>query len=689
MIKSSHSRRPELRKPAKQNLRHTDGLCDVLFTREHNKMTGLECGDYKKPAQQYRKVRIFEDTQKIDINKNNSPQEISNQSKRTLIPKLSRFGFGIEEKCSSGLYLSHKPKITQSLNQSTDPYELIESGVAIWEQKNLRSRRYKIDCKLKNLRRYGLTTAAHFLYAFGPWSIQSGDKISIHGRRSSSAVSIRRSIMDPDLQLPVSKKQLTASVSMTSIKSGISTLGSTRGRVVLFWTPDYWYRPRAATAAYHELRRHLNQLRDFQLDKTQVSQRKFFLKKNHSYQYDDKKKLYDKTSCILSRIFSSKQGKKKKKYRRDDSRLTNHFQSILKMNLRITVWDLDSATVARQLTLIDRDLFLRIPLTEMHCLINQKSSRNTPNISAWIAFSHRISCLTASEILAIQKLDMRTRIVVRFINVANKCYSMGNFHSCRSILAGLQSPSIYRLKSTWSYVKAHHNTRYQIMSKLCKVFKNPRTKAYTNAWMKAERAPPLIPYVGDLLIKVLEIDRETGSHCNQADYQQPAERQVIPVNWDSGSTFLTHDFNGRISAANFNNQQAQVYRENKQGILQKILSVAMVKFRHGASNSQIKTLSKDIFWAARQLILARKYFNRWKMVVITAKIISEKEKKKQLSTSERKSTEIITSWLINCQRHAQGYEFPGHSLAWEFLLKARYQEDKENFILSRKLEPPV
>lgn len=65
----------------------------------------------------------------------------------------------------------------------------------------------------------------------------------------------------------------------------------------------------------------------------------------------------------------------------------------------MTAWDFDSTTLAQQLTMIDRDLFLKVSSTELSVLLWQQSSKNAPNIAAMIAFSHRISCLIASEIL--------------------------------------------------------------------------------------------------------------------------------------------------------------------------------------------------------------------------------------------------------------------------------------------------
>lgn len=49
--------------------------------------------------------------------------------------------------------------------------------------------------------------------------------------------------------------------------------------------------------------------------------------------------------------------------------------------------------------MIDKELFLKIPSSELNVLVWQQSSRNAPNIGALLAFSHRITCLIATEIL--------------------------------------------------------------------------------------------------------------------------------------------------------------------------------------------------------------------------------------------------------------------------------------------------
>lgn len=184
-------------------------------------------------------------------NKYGKTQQHHQKLTASLTSKVSRFGLGIPEKCNSELILGPYPGDSSYVDPRiahhiVDPYKLIESGVTVWEDhcKSLRSQRHP--------RRYAFSSAAQFFHALGPWSVQPGERESVQTFRSPSAVNIRRQPSDPDLRLPVSRRQLTASISCAALASGgasnISTI--TRGRVILFWTPEYWYRPQAAAAAY-------------------------------------------------------------------------------------------------------------------------------------------------------------------------------------------------------------------------------------------------------------------------------------------------------------------------------------------------------------------------------------------------------------------------------------------------------
>lgn len=171
-------------------------------------------------------------------------QQYREGPKGSLAAKISRFGLGVPEKCNSELILG--PYRGDRGYVDVDARKLIESGVTIWED-NCRSLKDQ-----RHPRRYGFSSAAHFFHALGPWSVQPGERETVQTLRSPSAVNIRRQPSNPELRLPISRRQLTASVSCAALTAGGSSIigAVTRGRVILFWTPEYWYRPQAAAAAY-------------------------------------------------------------------------------------------------------------------------------------------------------------------------------------------------------------------------------------------------------------------------------------------------------------------------------------------------------------------------------------------------------------------------------------------------------
>ncbi|KAF5277535.1 hypothetical protein FQA39_LY18473 [Lamprigera yunnana] len=99
--------------------------------------------------------------------------------------------------------------------------------------------------------------------------------------------------------------------------------------------------------------------------------------------------------------------------------------------------------------------------------------------------------------------EIRARLISRLINAAEKCHKLSNFQSCKTILCGLQSLSVYRLHKTWMYVRKRHATKYQIFEILSRLYRDPRMPNYQKAFLKASETPPYLPYLGDLMLKLL------------------------------------------------------------------------------------------------------------------------------------------------------------------------------------------
>ncbi|XP_031844907.2 uncharacterized protein LOC116432346 [Nomia melanderi] len=662
------------------------GLCDVLFIRDHNRRYCNTKKFYTNcpscPCQRIvvedkvvekRNVWYEEDE---DVPKR-TPEEEAKILKKCLTGRISRFGFGIPEKCDSRLVLTECYPIKEDGRFAEKFCRLTENAVKVWENGGQGS--CKSSKHPRHFRRYGLCTAAHFLHSLGPWTVQPGERSFLQGRRSFSLVTIRRQPVDIELKLPVSRRQLSTSISYTALQSGrYGSIGtSVKGRVVLFWTPEYWYRPRPASAAYRELRRHLNHLKSYRQEKERPAKRNFFSRRRKCQCEEDSIIVAEEKPSFLERIFSgSGSSKRKKKHENQENNDTVQLRRLLRMDFRITIWDIDSTTLATQVTLVDRDLFARIPAEEIEIVVFQRSSRNAPNLAAWIAFSHRVACLVASEILTIKKLSVRSRIIARLVNAASKCFAMGNFHSCRSILAGLQAPPIYRLRNSWFYLRVHHANRYKAMERLCKIYKSPCALSYQRAWMKAEGNPPSMPYVGDLLIKLLGL--------SNPGRRQECNNNFLPA---KDRIFQQHPVHANPSDTIKNSSDLKCNQglEQKPSVGKRILTV-LTRMRRRKDPGTVQE-EQELPWMSREQDLAWKYFYHWRNVILKRRaVVKEQERLRDMDPRMKRVLDVVF-WLADCQKQAQGYDFPRHSFTREFLLKTRYREDKENFFISLKLEP--
>lgn len=59
-----------------------------------------------------------------------------------------------------------------------------------------------------------------------------------------------------------------------------------------------------------------------------------------------------------------------------------------------------------------------------------------------------------SEIVRIKDMDLRVKVVEKFIRIAHTCYNHSNFSSLIQVMLGLQAHSVSRLSQTWNRVRA-------------------------------------------------------------------------------------------------------------------------------------------------------------------------------------------------------------------------------------------
>lgn len=217
------------------------------------------------------------------------------------------------------------------------------------------------------------------------------------------------------------------------------------------------------------------------------------------------------------------------------------------------------------------------------------------------------------------------------------------------------------------------------MEKLSKIYRSPRCSKYQKTWTAAERNPPCMPYVGHFLIKVLELN---GSREIQTNFASSSTRKQLTAQTGTLES-INNNFNIRSNEQNIIRSERDGFSRLARRIF--VAMLARMKFRKRRNTTD--EMTNDV-WTCRQRYLARKFFYRWRTFMLKSKILSEDNRSSENVDLKRKHILNMAIWLTECQRFAQSYSFPLNSFACEYLLKARYREDRENFFISLKLEPP-
>jgi len=101
-----------------------------------------------------------------------------------------------------------------------------------------------------------------------------------------------------------------------------------------------------------------------------------------------------------------------------------------------------------------------------------EGNKSELGITCVIERSNDVSQWVASEILRTSSLDLRAKLIGKFIRIAQKCYRMNNFCTLNQIIYGLQNPYVERLKHTWSKVGSAEKSLYRKLVELTNPFSN-------------------------------------------------------------------------------------------------------------------------------------------------------------------------------------------------------------------------
>ncbi|XP_056648807.1 uncharacterized protein LOC130453206 [Diorhabda sublineata] len=584
--------------------------------------------------------------------------------------QINRFGNGIDEGCNIRLFLTADdyvpPQRFSLIDKSSLPsisailnYEhLAETAVLAWEFFRVSDpQKYKI----KHRRRYGLTPESNFHFGLGPLNISKGDKYSVQVKKVVSSVCLLSK------ERTCVKKHLTASISQQFVslnkRKGCNFItNNEKTPITLFWTPCYKYRPQSAKLIYRGILKDLKSIKDYhesikyKKKKNYNFFRRFYQNKQKINSDEESEEEYFKTKRrkkhgFIHTIFPNSVDVSDVLDIKKNETPLQCLKRQLELDKYLSIWDFDSTALAQHLTMIDKDLFLKISSMELDTILWQQSSTNTPNINALIIFSERIRNLFAFEILKNDNNKDRARLIARLVNVADKCHKISNYQSCRTVLASLQSPAVYRLKDTWAYVRKKHGSKYQTFEFLCRFYRDPRLATYQKTFYMVAQNPPFLPYIGDVLGKLLG---------KIPDYPPPFNLSLSRT----PSCYTTTE--SRISENVTNVSKCPP-------LINKLLKLFTLS---DANDATVKTKK-----------VRKRYPTKRKKI----KFKGLYEYYKPLDCYEdcrEINLEITREFLEKSQLGAMCYNFRTDDLVNCYLLKARYQDEQQNFNLSLSIESP-
>ncbi|OCH84910.1 ras GEF [Obba rivulosa] len=173
----------------------------------------------------------------------------------------------------------------------------------------------------------------------------------------------------------------------------------------------------------------------------------------------------------------------------------------------ISVTDFDPLELARQLTTMECTLYCAIQPEEV-LETGQQGGTYPVNVKALTSLSTVITGWVAESILNELDMKKRTALVKFFIKLADRCTSLHNFSTPRSILAALDSSTISRLHQTWLGLPQKNKLQLESLRKLADHARNYHE--YRSRLRNT--APPAVPFLGLYLTDVTFCREGNPSH---------------------------------------------------------------------------------------------------------------------------------------------------------------------------------
>ncbi|KAG6868223.1 hypothetical protein C0993_005999 [Termitomyces sp. T159_Od127] len=164
-----------------------------------------------------------------------------------------------------------------------------------------------------------------------------------------------------------------------------------------------------------------------------------------------------------------------------------------KTTKKLKLADIEPLELARQLTIMESNLYQKIKPMECLQRAREQKMENMDNIATVIQMSNRIADWVADCVLSKEDSRKRASTVKHLISVADRCRTLNNFSSMIAITSGLNTPPIRRLKRTWEQV----NQRSMVQFTACEMTIDSNKNFTKYRQLMASVTPPCVPFIGE------------------------------------------------------------------------------------------------------------------------------------------------------------------------------------------------
>ncbi|KCV69033.1 hypothetical protein H696_04453 [Fonticula alba] len=168
--------------------------------------------------------------------------------------------------------------------------------------------------------------------------------------------------------------------------------------------------------------------------------------------------------------------------------------------------EIDPLEFARQLTMIEFELFCQIRAQDFHDLAWMSKNKETLAFGATqlTRWSTRISHWVITEIVShTSDIKARAQCYERFLVIAGHLDKMNNFNGCIEILTALNSSPVYRLKNTVAYLPTKVRRESE---KLFRSFSSDLNYKNLRQRVQQHNDVPLIPFPGVYMQDLVFLD---------------------------------------------------------------------------------------------------------------------------------------------------------------------------------------